>query len=534
MELLTRNIFSQNIICRGNIQVTLEEDINVSDTKPDIDKIIKLQGEIQISSVTPAEEKVHIRGLLQFSLLYTTSDDFRPIHNMKGQIPIEETINMEGLQPEQDVLCHFDLEDCQAKLINSRKVSIRALVSLQCCQEHQQIVPAGIDIVSEAAARTEMETSPAPDGLHRQFDQFSFTRLVDYKKDVFRIKDELPLPKGKANIDTLLYYEIVPQNLQNRMIDNGIRFLGDLKVFLIYIPEDEERRLEYLEAELPFDGVLSCEECDEEMVPDIELLGTTKSMEVRGDEDGENRILDLELSLNFRIKFYQDEVFDYLKDAYSTACSLQLDQADVDCRKLLMKNQSVLRISDHLKIGENDMPISQICDAAGTVKIDERNVVEDGIQLEGVVELDVLYLTENDATPLALLKGTIPFSHVIEVKGISSKDDYELQSLISQISVVMLDEQEIEAKVVLNLCAFVFTHQNERIITGITEAPLDMDRLQAMPGLVGFIVEKDGSLWDIAKEYNTTVESIMRLNGLEKDWVGHGDRLLLLKQIDGI
>ena len=55
-----------------------------------------------------------------------------------------------------------------------------------------------------------------------------------------------------------------------------------------------------------------------------------------------------------------------------------------------------------------------------------------------------------------------------------------------------------------------------------------------MPGLVGFIVEKDGSLWDIAKEYNTTVESIMRLNGLEKDWVGQGDRLLLLKQIDGI
>lgn len=534
MELLTRNIFSQNIICRGDIQVTLEEDVNVSDSKPDIDKIVKLQGEIQISSVTPAEEKVHIRGQLQFSLLYTTSDDFRPIHNMKGQIPIEETINMEGLQPEQDVLSHFDLEDCQAKLINSRKVSIRALVTIQCCQEHQKIVSAGTDIVSEAAARTEMETMPAPDGLHRQFDQFSFTHLVNYKKDVFRIKDELPLPKGKSNVDTILYYEILPQNLQSRMMEDGIRFLGDMKIFLLYIPEDEERRLEYLEAELPFDGVLSCEECDEEMVPDIELLGLTKSMEIRGDEDGENRILDLELSLNFRIKFYQDEVFDYLKDAYSTACTLQLEQEDVDCRKLLMKNQSVLRISDHIKIGENDIPIAQICNATGTVKIDERTVVEDGIQLEGVVELDVLYLTEDDSSPLALLKGTIPFSHVIEIKGIQPEDDYELQSLINQISVVMLDGQEIEAKIVLSLCAFVFTHQKQQIITGITEAPLDMERLQAMPGLVGFIVEENGSLWNIAKEYNTTVDSIMKLNGLEKDWVKQGDRLLLLKQIDGI
>lgn len=534
MELLTRNIFSQNIICRGNIQVTLEEDVNVSDIKPDIDKIIKLQGEIQISSVTPAEDRVHIRGQLHFSLLYITSDDFHPIHSLKGQIPMEETVNMEGLQPEQDVLCHFDLEDCQAKLINSRKVSIRALVSLQCCQEHQQVVPAGIDIVSEAAARTDMEAMPAPDGLHRQFDKFFFTRLADYKKDVFRIKDELPLPKGKANVDTILYYEILPQNLQSRIIDDGIRFLGDLKVFLIYIPEDEDRRVEYLEAELPFDGVLSCEECNEEMVPDIELLGLTKSMEIRGDEDGENRILDLELSLNFRMKFYQDEVFDYLKDAYSTACTLQLEQQEVDCRKLLMKNQSVLRISDHLKTNENDLPISQICTATGTIKIDERTVVEDGISLEGVVDLEVLYLTEDDAAPLALLKGSIPFSHVIEIKGITPKDDYELQPLINQISVVMLDEQEIEAKVVLSLCAFVFTHESERIITGISEAPLDMDRLQAMPGLVGFIVEENGSLWNIAKECNTTVESIMNLNGLEKDWVNQGDRLLLLKQIDGI
>lgn len=534
MELLTRNIFSQNIICRGNIQVTLEDDINVSDTKPDIDKVVKLQGEIQISSVTPVEEKVHIRGLLQFSLLYTTSDDFRPIHNLKGQIPIEETVNMEGLQAEQDVLCHYDLEDCQARLINSRKVNIRALISLQCCQEHQQIVPAGIDIVSEAAARTEMETMPAPDGLHRQFDKFSFTRLANYKKDVLRIRDELPLPKGKSNIDTLLYYEIVPQNLQNRMIEDGIRFLGDLKVFLIYIPEDEDRRLEYLEAELPFDSTLSCEECDEEMVPDIELLGITKSMDVRGDEDGENRILDLELSLNFRMKFYQDEVFDYLKDAYSTACTLQLVQTDVDCRKLLMKNQSVLRISDHLKTGENNAPISEICNATGTVKIDERTVVEDGIELEGVVELDVLYLTEDDNAPLALLKDTIPFSHVIEIKGISPKDDYELQPLINQISVIMLDEQEVEAKVVLSLCAFVFTHINEKIITDIREAPIDIGRLQAMPGLVGFIAEESGSLWNIAKEYNTTVENIIKLNGLEKDWVNQGDRLLLLKQIDGI
>lgn len=122
----------------------------------------------------------------------------------------------------------------------------------------------------------------------------------------------------------------------------------------------------------------------------------------------------------------------------------------------------------------------------------------------------------------------------IEIKGIQPEDDYELQSAISQISIMMLDNQEVEVKVILNLCAFVFTHGNQEIITQIQTLPLDMEKIQAMPGLVGFIVQKEDSLWNIAKTYNTTIESIMELNHLENENVKPGDRLLLLKQVDGI
>lgn len=534
MELSTRNIHTQGIVCRSDMQITLEDDVNVPDTKPDIEQLVKTQGEIQITNVTPNEGKVTIKGNLTFSLLYLTTEDLRPVHNMRGQIPFDETINMDGLLADREVMCHFDLEDCQANLINSRKISVRAIVSLHCCQETQEEIAAGIDIVSSEASRADMEQLTTPDGLHRHFNQFALTRLVNHKKDVFRIKDELSLPKGKSNIDTVLYYEMTPQNLQSRIVEDGVRFLGDLQLFLLYIPENEERRLEYLETEFPFDSVVHCEDCTEEMISDIEILNSTKDLEIKTDEDGENRILDIELNLNLRMKFYADETFDYLEDAYSTACSLELNKEKINTTKLLMKNQSVVRVSDRIHINQDDDTILQICNATGNVQIDEQEIVENGIELEGVVDLDILYITENDDRPLATAKGTIPFTHTIEIKGIQPEDDYELQSTISQISVIMLDGQEIEAKIILNLCAFVFTHNKQEIITQIQEQPLDMERIQAMPGLVGFIVEKDGTLWNIAKEYNTTVESIMELNHLDTDHVKQGDRLLLLKQIDGI
>ena len=172
MELSTRNIHTQGIVCRSDMQITLEDDINVPDTKPDIEQLVKTQGTVQITNISSNDGKVIIRGYLSFSLLYLTAEDIRPVHNMKGQIPFDETINMDGLAADKEVMCHFDLEDCQANLINSRKISVRAIVSLHCCQESGQEIAAGVDIISSEAARADMELLSSPVRLHKYFHQF--------------------------------------------------------------------------------------------------------------------------------------------------------------------------------------------------------------------------------------------------------------------------------------------------------------------------------------------------------------------------
>ena len=257
-------------------------------------------------------------------------------------------------------------------------------------------------------------------------------------------------------------------------------------------------------------------------------------MEVKPDEDGEQRVLEIELPLNMTMKFYEDVKLPILKDAYSTACELTLSKKPVTFEQLLLKTQNVIRVSDQIKPDDKQERILQICTASGRVQIDEQEIQEDGIALEGIVALDILYITENDDQPLGSLNAVIPFQHFMEIKGISPEDHYLLQTDISQISVIMLDATEIEAKVVLSVSAIVFTSAGCNVITQIEEAPQDLERLQKMPGIVGFIVSDNSSLWDIAKEYQTSPESIMELNGLTSEEVHSGDRLLLAKQVDGL
>ena len=47
-------------------------------------------------------------------------------------------------------------------------------------------------------------------------------------------------------------------------------------------------------------------------------------------------------------------------------------------------------------------------------------------------------------------------------------------------------------------------------------------------------IENGDTLWNIAKEYYTTVESIKEINGLKSDSIKAGDMLLIVKRIDSI
>lgn len=533
MKLSLETMHTNQIKCHSSMQITLEDDVNVPDTKPDIDFIIKQQGSLELTEVKCEQDKVILRGQLPFILLYASSDDIRPVHNMHGQIPFEETVNMDSLLPTDDVFCHYDLEDCQIHLINSRKISVRAIVSFHCQVEEDAKHSAGVDIVSDEAVRAGMDTVD-PEGLHKRYETISYTQSTPRRKDVFRIKDEVTLPKGKPDMDTVLYHEMTPQNIQTRLIDDGIRITGDLHLFVLYIPEDEERRMEYLETELPIDGMLQCSGCNEQMIPDISFQTQNGELEIKADEDGERRILELEMTLGLTLKFYEDIDLKILNDAYSTACELSLSREPIEFERLLMKNQNVLRASEQIKLEEQQERLLQICTATGTVQIDEQEIQENGIALEGVVELDILYITENDDRPLSSTKGIIPFQHFLEIKGMSPEDHYLLQTDISQISVIMLDSTEMEAKVVISLGAIVFTPANQEVIVEMQEAPSDLERLQRMPGIVGFIVGENNSLWELAKEYGTSPESIMELNGLTSEQIRPGDRLLLAKQVDGL
>lgn len=532
MELIKKIMNTTKTTCRSDMQITLEDDVNVPDSKPDIEHIIKLQSYSSIQEITPEKERVTLRGELHFSLLYLSVADNYLVHTMEGTIPFLEKINMDGIMTDQDVYCHEEINDCQASLINSRKISVRGILSLHCYQEQDTEEVIGTEICQPTSSA---EGSLPHYHLHQKQDNLSYTSGFNTKHDILRIKDEFSLPSGKPDCDYILYSEINLRNRNCRITEDGLRMTGDLAIFLLYSPDDREESLEFFETELPFDRTLPCRNCDENTIPDVTVKTGKQSIICRDDDTGNMRDFDLEILLHLDIRFFKEKRLAYLSDAYSTDSELSLKKQQLELKKLLLKNQSQIRLNEELSIfddsynHENNGNILQVCNCAGTVRIDDGEIVEKGIVIRGGVVLSFLELMEDDYKPIVSTTHEIFFEHLIEVEGITPSDEYELQAELSQCNISMIDSNKIDAKLTITLDAIVFTEKKIEVVTDICNEPLDMEQYQSLPGLTGYYVKPDDTLWTLAKKFRTTTEEILEINEITEEAIRPGMQLLFMK-----
>lgn len=87
---------------------------------------------------------------------------------------------------------------------------------------------------------------------------------------------------------------------------------GGFDILFYISPENEERSLEYFETEAAFDEIINCNNCNEDMIPDIDVSVGSRELSGKPDEDGENRIISFELTLKLQMSFMRIKKLRYL------------------------------------------------------------------------------------------------------------------------------------------------------------------------------------------------------------------------------
>lgn len=516
MRLITQRVHMNKCNCHDVRQITLDRDYNVPDARPDALSIMKEQGTVQIEEVRLVDGRASIKGTLEFQILYAVDGDM-PVSEMQGSVPFEEMIPLPCAERDDELTVNAAIDDLRSELINSRKLGLKAVITLEV----------SADTVSDGEGAVDIE-----DGEHVlcRKKTLDISRLVFTGKDTLRVRDEWKLPGTKDAVGQILYSEFCLGEINTRMNENELQVDGQARVFLIYLSDGEEPEMNFYENTIPIEGTVECNGCDSGMIAQVITGIHNRDVEIKEDEDGESRILDVELVLNFVIKVYGQDQLELLTDFYSTKEKCLPLYEDSYFENLIVQNKSRTRISGKISAEEGRVPL-QIWNVSGELRIDRKIQQENGVQVEGVVDVSVLYLTEDTRVPLVSVKGSLPFSQFVVADGLDEDSNVWIRGTLEQISGSVTGDKEIEIKAVGAIDLIAFEKIEEPIIADFSSEEIDWKTRSREPGIIGYVVQAGEELWDIAKRFFTTTEAIMSINQMESDILKEGDILLILKEM---
>ena len=481
MELRKEDIQVLRTKSRATSQVTFDVDYNVPDVKPDIGRMVQNKGDVSVEEVRLSDGHAFLKGSLQVDLLYVGEEEGK-VYSLSAKLPVEETMNLEGIVSGDKMCLRWEIEDLSLHLIHSRKLNIKAVVTFYAVVDELSGIRLPVSLDDETVSV--------------QKKQMRLLSLAIHKKDTLRLKEEVELVSNKPNIAELLWYTLEVRGLDLRPEENVVKAKGELFLFALYKGDDEDGTLQWLEHSIPFTGEVECSGCTFDMVPNLEASVINQSVEVKPDSDGEERIFVTDIVLELDIRLYREEDHEILMDVYTPFRQCIPKCKNEVLESLLVRNFSKCRVSDR------------------------------------IVQMKVLYIVGNDDMPFYSMEVMMPFSHVVEARGITEDSVYYFHTDLEQLSTSMVDSNEIEVRAAVSLNVLVIQCIEEKIIESVEEQPLDTEKIRSMPGITVYMVKQGDTLWDIAKKFYTTMEEIISMNSLENDQLTLGQPLLLVKKVE--
>lgn len=516
MEFIKREIRNYTWKVKNTMQFTLDDTINIPENLLDMERLILVKGNVVTEEPQAMVDRFQIKGTLNYQILYSADKEGNAFDSLSGKVPFVEYINADGTNEGDYIEVRPALNDLTVTMLHSRKNSLKALI--------------GIDYQVKAnenfQAVTGIENGENVEVLN---DSLSMMSLKRQGVQDMQVEEQTEIPTNKPNIYQVIWKSMSVTGVQMKPIDGYIDVSGNLNIFLIYTAEEEGMPLQYFTMEVPFEQRMEDDIASEEMISGSFLTLNQYHISVVPDEHGEDRMLDIAAEFSVEIKLYGNEEITLLRDAYSTEMEINPKWKNFTIQHLLLRNCAKTKISETITM-PNNQSVLQICNVEGSVSIDETERTAKGILVEGVLGAQLTYLSKEENGALSSANFDVPFSQEIELAGMKDDITYSIVPLLDRITAMQLNATQVEMKAEISLEVLAFTNESARAVLNMDIAPINQERKKSLPGIIGYIVKKDDTLWSIAKNYYTTVDRLKQINELENDIISVGNRLVILKE----
>ena len=490
---INENLCVNKLIATKKDILMIEGDMIVPDSKPDVLNAICTSGVICVYKQEVLEGKVRIDGNINTYIMYlpeeTTSQDV--VRGITTSLDFSETIQVPNAQEGMEAIIKTKLKSIECKVINGRKVGIKASMEVDI----KIYAKEDIEIIND------IENA---EGIQMLKEDLQVNSLVGMGENKIYAKDNIAID----NIDQLaeiLKADVTICNKDIKVSYNKILAKADAKIKLMYLTEDN--RVNTVEAKIPVVGFIDIPNVTEENICDVYY--DIKNIIIKPNSSEEHSIY-VEIEIEVKAIVYETKQINLIQDLYSPCENLEFNKKRITTITNKQMNQEIKQIRE--KISLSAIESKNIIDVDVTPIVEKQENVNSKIIYTGDIEMKFILADSNLQFDIQKVK--LPLEYVVEgvenAENVNSRLDIE----VANQDFIIQEGGMVTANIDLFMNHDSYRNTNMNIMN---EIQTNGEREEQDYSLILYIVKKGDTLWEIAKKYNSTVDDIRRTNGLEDE-----------------
>ena len=475
----------------------------VPDYSPDVARIVDVSACLLPRSQTIADGRLSVEGSIRLTLLFM-AEETQGLRSLEYTVPFEQSERL----PDGCEKASVEGRVCnpEVRLLNPRKLFTRLDVEWRFTPYCRETLSVCGEIPDQEAYAIETLCEKH---------EVSLIRAIGEKDFVF--SDELTIPSGREPICELLCTRIKPRVTETKSIGSKAVLKGVVCVSLLYATE-AGKLCSYAE-ELPFsqilDGVAEGESGDVSASTVLNLSGC--EIHTGGEGNGGGHTVSVKLFMNAFVVLRGTQTVNCITDLYSTAYEFDAQTERVELwhePETLTVTQSV---REQLDTGTEVKCVlsMDVCFGGASARQEgERSV------LRAAAAVSALYLDESDVPRAA--------SRRIEVTAESAiSGDVQVEAVCSGDITANINANGIELRFPVD---FTVLSAEATPCVCLTELSAEKPDAQGCdsPSLVLRALCEGETLWDVAKQYRTTIAEILSANELSGSAAAEVGQMLLI------
>ena len=343
--------------------------------------------------------------------------------------------------------------------------------------------------------------------------------LIGNGKTTIYAKDTLNIDQ-QDELAEILSVDIKLCNKDLKLSYNKVLTKAEVKVKITYLTEDN--KVKSIEGTIPAVGFIDIQNISEDNICEVHY--EVKNMLVKANPAEEHSIY-IELEIEPSCMAYEKKNIALIQDLYTPSANLEYTQRSVilSSDKSEYENEFVVKE----KVNIPNLTENNIVDVETNTSISNVVITDSKITYTGDLNLNFLYTSGNTLNSRYV---KIPFELNTENRQNNADINVDYEIVLKEIKYDFKSNGDVQIEALLEIDTKICRNINMNIIDNIKVEDINDRANDDYDSLILYIVRQGDTLWKIAKKFNSTVEEIARMNGIEDtNKIDVGEKLYIPK-----